>query len=94
MIKVKALKDCGVSIIIGSVYEARLSQKGWYAVTDESGDEYAYAPEWFELVENEVSAAVRTEIARTLLTLKTLPIAVIAQATKIPETTIKEFVTV
>ena len=53
--KIKCLKDVhdGSSLKKDKIYEAKLSQKGWFAVTDESGDEYAYPPDIFEIPEEE-----------------------------------------
>ena len=53
MIKVKCLYDIhrGISLKKDKIYEARECGKGWYAVIDESGEEYAYPPEIFEILE-------------------------------------------
>ena len=53
MTKIKCLTDVhfGLSLKKDKIYEARRGQKGWYALIDESGEEYAYPPELFEIVE-------------------------------------------
>ena len=37
----------------GKIYEARDCGKGWYALVDETGEEYAYPPNLFEVVDVE-----------------------------------------
>jgi hypothetical protein len=51
--KIKSLRDVHNkrSLIKDKIYEAREGQRGWFAVIDESGEEYAYPPELFEAVE-------------------------------------------
>ena len=44
-------EDNPLSLRLGKVYAARPLKKGWYGVVDESGEEYAYPPELFEVVE-------------------------------------------
>ena len=53
MIKVRCLEDVhyGLSLKEGKVYDARDCGRGWYAVVDESGEEYAYPPKLFEVSE-------------------------------------------
>ena len=36
----------------GKVYTARILQKGWYGIVDETKEEYAFPPELFEIVED------------------------------------------
>lgn len=51
-IKVKYIgPDDPLSLRNGKVYEARILKKGWYGIVDETGDEYAYAPEQFQILE-------------------------------------------
>ena len=52
--KIKCLRDVHNrrSLIKGKIYEARQGQKNWFALVDESGEEYAYPPELFEVVES------------------------------------------
>ena len=49
-IKVKSLVEYGISLVLGGVYAARDCGKGWYALVDESGDEFAYPPQLFEVL--------------------------------------------
>lgn len=50
-IKVKYIgEDDPLSLRNGKVYEARILKKGWYGIIDETGEEYAYPPELFEVV--------------------------------------------
>lgn len=39
--------DDPLSLRNGKVYDARILKKGWYGIVDETGEEYAYAPENF-----------------------------------------------
>ncbi|MCL2463122.1 MAG: hypothetical protein FWF44_10685 [Defluviitaleaceae bacterium] len=52
-VHVRCLRDVhrGISLIGNKVYAARAGQKGWFAIIDETGEEYAYPPELFEVVE-------------------------------------------
>lgn len=51
-IRVKYIgEDDPVSLRTGKVYSARILNKGWYGIVDESGEEYAYPPEAFDIVE-------------------------------------------
>lgn len=51
VLKVKYVgEDDPVSLRTGKQYVARVLKKGWYGIVDESGDEYAYPPEVFEIV--------------------------------------------
>jgi len=34
----------------GKIYTARLLQKGWYGIVDETKEEYAYPPHLFEVI--------------------------------------------
>jgi len=49
---VKCLRDVhfGRSLIKDKIYEARDCGLGWYAMVDESGEEFAYPPELFEVI--------------------------------------------
>ena len=52
ILKVKYIgEDNPVSLRTGKHYSARVLKKGWYGIVDESGEEYAYPPEVFEIVE-------------------------------------------
>ena len=51
VIKVKYVgEDDPVSLRTGKLYHARVLKKGWYGIVDESGEEYAYPPEVFEVI--------------------------------------------
>ena len=45
-------KDDPLSLRNGKVYDARILNKGWYGIVDEVGEEYAYPPEQFEILNN------------------------------------------
>jgi hypothetical protein len=53
--KIKCLYDVhhGRSLKKDKVYEATILEKGWFALVDESGEEYAYPPKLFDVVEDE-----------------------------------------
>ena len=51
--KIECLRDYGISLKKGKIYEARQGQKGWFSFIDETGEEYAYPPSLFEIVETE-----------------------------------------
>ena len=42
--------DNPVALRSGKIYEARQLKKGWFGIVDESGEEYAYPPEYFEII--------------------------------------------
>lgn len=51
-IKVKFLgKDNPLALRHGKVYDALIGQFGIYCIVDETGEEYAYNPKLFEIVE-------------------------------------------
>ena len=51
-IKVKFIgEDNPISLRNGKEYDAIVGQKGMYCIVDESGEEYAYNPKQFEIVE-------------------------------------------
>ena len=51
-IKVKYIgEDDPLSLRNGKIYDARVLQKGWLGIVDETKEEYAYPPELFEKVE-------------------------------------------
>ena len=56
MTKIKCLRKYGISLIKDKIYEANCGQKGWYALVDETGEEYVYPPHLFEEVVPEVKA--------------------------------------
>lgn len=51
--KIKCLHNVhhGISLKKDKVYEARQGDKNWFALIDETGEEYAYPPELFEIIE-------------------------------------------
>lgn len=52
-IKVKYIgTDDPLSLRNGKIYEARVLKKGWFGIVDETGDEFAYAPKQFQIVED------------------------------------------
>jgi hypothetical protein len=52
MIKVKYIgEDDPLSLRKDKIYDARVLKLNWYGVVDETGEEYAYPPELFELVD-------------------------------------------
>lgn len=40
-----------LALINGRVYEVLAIEEGWYRIVDETGEDYLYAPEAFEIVE-------------------------------------------
>ena len=52
MIKVRYIgEDDPLSLRNGKVYDARVLKKGWFGIVDETKEEYAYPPEFFEIVD-------------------------------------------
>lgn len=53
--KIKSLYDVhhGISLKKGKIYKAWRGQKDWFIVTDESGEEYVYPPNLFEVIEED-----------------------------------------
>jgi hypothetical protein len=64
LIKIKCLRDYGISLKKDKIYDSAKCQfgwqkeKGWFALVDETGEEYAYPPHLFEVVETENVVAV------------------------------------
>ena len=51
-IKVKFIgEDDKLSLRNNKIYDARILKKNWYGIVDETGEEYAYPPEQFEIIE-------------------------------------------
>lgn len=51
-LKVKFIgEDDEDTLRIGKIYNARVLENDWYAITDESGGEYAFHPKAFEIME-------------------------------------------
>lgn len=44
-------QDNPLALRTGKIYSARVLKKGWFGVVDETGEEYAYPPELFEVSE-------------------------------------------
>ncbi|MGN0107834.1 MAG: hypothetical protein ACI4A5_09090 [Hominilimicola sp.] len=55
MMKLKYIgsKSDPMELINGKVYKCLGVENGWYRVVDESGEDYLYPPEEFEVVEKE-----------------------------------------
>ncbi len=53
--KIKCLYDVhdGRSLKKDKIYEAAIIEKGWFALVDESGEEYVYPPKLFEVVNDD-----------------------------------------
>lgn len=50
-VKVKYIgEDDPLSLREGKEYDARVLEKGWFGIVDETNEEYAYPPECFEIV--------------------------------------------
>lgn len=50
--KIKWLGDTNfLALTKGKIYEVISTEKGWYRITDESGEDYLYPPEQFEVIE-------------------------------------------
>jgi len=58
LIKIRCLRDYGISLKKDKIYEARDCGKGWFAFIDETGEEYAYPPNIFEVVEDQSAVSV------------------------------------
>lgn len=55
-VKVKYIgEDNPIALRTGKIYRARVLKMGWFGIVDESGEEYAYPPEVFELVGDEMN---------------------------------------
>lgn len=52
-IKYIGSKSDPMELIQGKIYECLSVEKGWYRIVDESGEDYLYPPEEFEVVEKE-----------------------------------------
>ena len=52
MIQVRYIgEDDPLSLRTNKVYAARILKKNWYGIVDETGEEYAYPPELFDVLE-------------------------------------------
>lgn len=52
-IKYIGSKSDPMELIKGKIYECLSVEKGWYRIIDESGEDYLYPPEEFEVVDKE-----------------------------------------
>ena len=43
-------EDDPLMLRAGKIYDARVLQKNWYGIVDETNEEYAYPPQLFEMV--------------------------------------------
>ena len=51
--KVKYIKETSFLVLTqGKVYDVVSVEKGWYRIVDDSGDDYLYPPEAFEIISN------------------------------------------
>lgn len=50
--KVKYIKDTvTLCLTKNKIYDVLTIEKGWYRLVDDSGDDYLYPPEQFEIIE-------------------------------------------
>jgi hypothetical protein len=50
--KVKFIKDTiSLSMTKNKIYDVLTTEKGWYRIIDDSGEDYLFPPEQFEIVE-------------------------------------------
>lgn len=50
--KVKYIKDTvTLCLTKNKIYDVLSIEKGWYRLVDDSGDDYLYPPEHFEIIE-------------------------------------------
>ena len=53
MMKVKYKQKSDVSLTNDKVYDVLSMEEGWYRIIDDTGENYLFSPEEFEIVENE-----------------------------------------
>lgn len=41
-----------LGLINGKTYDVLAAEKGWYRIVDESGEDYLYPPEQFDIIES------------------------------------------
>jgi len=64
-IKVRYIgKSSKLTMLNGKIYEARDCGLGWFALIDETNEEYAYPPNLFEVVETENIIQVEKKFIR------------------------------
>lgn len=50
--KVKYIKDTiSLCLTKGEIYNVLSTEKGWYRIVDDTGEDYLYPPENFEIIE-------------------------------------------
>lgn len=49
--RIKYLLKSSVSLTQGKIYDVLSVEKGWYRIVDETGEDYLFPPEAFEIVE-------------------------------------------
>lgn len=50
--RVKYIKETSFLVLThGKIYDVISEEKGWYRIVDDSGEDYLYPPEAFEIVE-------------------------------------------
>lgn len=50
-VKFKGKSD-PLALINGKIYDVLSIECGWYRIVDETGEDYLYRPECFEIIEN------------------------------------------
>lgn len=65
-VKVRFLgKGSKLSLQNGKVYDARILQRGWYGIVDETDEEYAYPPNHFEVVKSDDARMIAEYVGDT-----------------------------
>ena len=49
--KVKYINETDISLTNGKIYEVISIESGWYRLVDDTEEDYLFAPEEFEIVE-------------------------------------------
>lgn len=49
--KVKYIGETDVSLTSGKVYDVIAVESGWFRIVDDTGEDYIYPPEQFEVIE-------------------------------------------
>ena len=50
---VKYQGQSDVSLTNGNIYDVISVESGWYRIVDDTGEDYLFAPDEFEVIENE-----------------------------------------
>lgn len=54
--KVKYIKNTvAMCLIKNNIYEVLSIEKGWYRVVDDTGEDYLYPPDNFEIIEDKIA---------------------------------------